>query len=90
MTHDDLCPKRAGWWKKCRCELILEVRSNQRKADRSDSGEIHAIWKKWYWSGRQDAAELLEDLMHHPSCNCDSCSVLAASYSAILKGQPIK
>ena len=83
MTHDELCPRQMGWWQRCRCDLILEVRSSQRQRDRSpDTAEHDLFFRKWYWSGRQDAAEEIESLMHQTACMCDRCNTLMEAYHA--------
>lgn len=82
--HDDLCPRLVGWWKKCRCELILEVRSSQRKIDKPDLSGTRELMRKWYHSGRQDSAEIIEELLHDETCDCDFCKGLTAAYLAVL------
>lgn len=83
--HDSLCPRVIGFWKRCECDLILEVRSDQRIADRPDIKHSEEARRRWYESGRKDAAEEISDFLHgEGNCACERCETLRVAYYAAL------
>jgi hypothetical protein len=85
MNHHHLCPRKKVLFKKCQCGLIdkviLENNDLIRLLQSTDHREKN---KNWYYSGRQDAAEDIENLMHHDTCNCTNCAVLILAYKTVL------
>ena len=87
-VHDDLCPRQLGFWRRCICDLILDVRSNQRRIDKPDNAFIVETARKWYYSGVQDSAESIEELCHESPCDCESCKTLTIAYRQVLGIKP--
>jgi hypothetical protein len=84
MSHHGLCPKRKAIYKKCQCSLIDKVVIENTSLIEVLSPDHEKNKTRWYYSGRQDAAEEIEDLMHDDPCYCDFCAVLAVAYKAAL------
>lgn len=84
MTHHDLCPKKKHWYKRCQCGLIQQVQIDLIDLLQMKSPEFNESKSRWYYSGRQDAAEEVESLKHYDSCFCESCGVLTNAYKAAL------
>jgi hypothetical protein len=85
MNHHHLCPKEKFLFKKCQCGLIDKVILNNNELIKilqsTDSKQKN---RSWYYSGRQDAAEDIENLMHSEKCDCPSCVVLVLAYKTAL------
>jgi hypothetical protein len=86
MNHYPLCPKRKAIYKKCQCGLIDRVTVENHSLVEILSPDYQQHKSRWYYSGRQDAAEEIEDLMHIKLCNCDTCKILVLAYNAALGG----
>lgn len=84
MIHHNFCPKKIRWYRKCQCNLIYIVKQDLIDFIQLQSPEFNESKTRWYYSGRQDAAEEVESLKHYDSCFCESCGVLTNAYKAAL------
>jgi hypothetical protein len=85
MSHHRLCPRKKSFIKKCQCGLIDKViLENNELIDLLQITDPKQRNKNWYYSGRQDAAEDIESLMHDETCNCTNCLVLVLAYKTAL------
>lgn len=84
MSHDYLCPRNSKFLAKCQCALIERVRNDLVDLIQKHSPEFNESKSRWYYSGRQDAAENIEELMHELPCDCDTCVILVTAYKAAL------
>lgn len=84
MSHYDLCPKKKHWYRKCQCGLIQKTRDDLIDLIQMQSPQFNETKARWYYSGRQDAAEEVEGLKHNDSCSCESCGILTNAYKAAL------
>jgi hypothetical protein len=85
MSHHHLCPKKKSFLKKCQCGLIDKViLDNNELIKLLQSTDPSQKNKSWYYSGRQDAAEDIENLMHNETCNCTDCVILVFAYKTAL------
>lgn len=84
MNHDDFCPRKNRWYRKCQCALIFVVKNDLINFLQMESPKFNETKTRWYYSGRQDAAEEVESLKHYDSCPCESCGVLTNAYKAAL------
>lgn len=86
MNHHFLCPKKRAMYKKCQCGLINKVTAENHSLVKILFPDYRQHESRWYYSGRQDAAEEIEDLMHVQSCSCDTCKILVLAYKTALGG----
>lgn len=84
MSHLHFCPKNRSRLKKCQCVLITLVREDVINLIQSYPPDFNKIKSHWYYSGRQDAAEEIENLMHDDPCDCDTCKIFFHAYRAAL------
>ena len=84
MNHLHLCPKKTSKFKRCQCVLISLVREEVVSLVQSYPPDFNKVKSHWYYSGRQDAAEEIETLMHDEPCDCDTCKIFVLAYRAAL------
>lgn len=84
MKHHPLCPKRKLILKKCQCGLIDKVIVEYSSILDILVPQNSSMKSRWYYSGRMDAAEDIEEKMHENPCDCDHCKILVIAYKAAL------